>query len=737
MLSITLFAIVVQAQQTSTADETQSTSVKPAQIPQKKAEARLIQAVRVTDAIKIDGLLDEPAWSLAQPATDFLQQQPTEGAPASERTEVRVLFDDKNIYFAIRAFDSDAAHINARELVRDADFSNDDTVAIVLDTYHDRRNAFRFIVNPLGTQQDALITDEGRDINVTWNGSWISAGRIDDKGFTVEIEIPLTTLRFKEGIEAWGMNISRIIRRKNEENLWTSWQRSFGLERVSQAGELTGVEDIRRRRLREIKLYASGEWREGVPLVGRGGFDAGVRARAGIEVAKLGITPSLTAEFTVNPDFGQAEVDDQIVNLTRFSVFFPEKRDFFLENSGIFLFGREGENQAFFSRRIGLTANGAPVPIDYGVKLTGKIGPYNVGFLQVQTRKLGETSTGFGIPHQQFSALRVKRDILKRSYIGAILVNRQGATVVDGNSYNRLGGADAEFNLSDHYKVKAFWMGSAAPGVRSSAGSSRLESIFENDLYRFITVYEDVGAKFNPEVGFIERNAIHQYFGQLAYKPRPKFIPHVQQMEFETQLEYYTDRAGKLATRQTELSWDTIFKNSSEFFFRPIEDVNDVLTEPFEIRPGIVIPAGTYHFNRPRVSFTSDLSKRIVFNVREKWGDFYSGKRYETSGGITWRPNSHLLADLSESYNKVRLPEGNFTTSLFAGRLNYNLSRKLLTSALIQLNSAARLSVINVRLRYIYRPNSDFFIIYNQTTGAGLERPSYSLQIKLTRDFTF
>ncbi len=211
VLSITLFAIVVQAQQTSTADETQSTSVKPAQIPQKKAEARLIQAVRVTDAIKIDGLLDEPAWSLAQPATDFLQQQPTEGAPASERTEVRVLFDDKNIYFAIRAFDSDAAHINARELVRDADFSNDDTVAIVLDTYHDRRNAFRFIVNPLGTQQDALITDEGRDINVTWNGSWISAGRIDDKGFTVEIEIPLTTLRFKEGIEAWGMNISRII----------------------------------------------------------------------------------------------------------------------------------------------------------------------------------------------------------------------------------------------------------------------------------------------------------------------------------------------------------------------------------------------------------------------------------------------------------------------------------------------------------------------------------------------
>ena len=735
-LIVFVFCLVAQAQQPATKENSQQAGT-PAQLPRESTGPRRIKALRVTDEIKVDGLLNEPAWSLAQPATDFRQERPNGGEPASERTEVRALFDDKNLYFGIRAFDSDAGRINARDLVRDSNFPNDDKVEILIDTYHDRRNAFRFAVNPLGTQQDALITDEGRDVNVSWDGSWISEGRLDAKGFTVEIAIPLTTLRFIEGIEAWGLNISRIIRRKNEENLWTSWQRSFGLERVSQAGELAGVEEIRRRRLREIKPYASGEWRDGIPLIGKSGLDAGVRGNAGIEVARLGITPSLTAEFTVNPDFGQAEVDNQVINLSRFSVFFPEKRDFFLENSGIFLFGRQGSNQAFFTRRIGLTDRGQPVSIDYGAKVTGKIGPYNVGFLQVQTRKLGEASTSLGIPRQQFTVLRVKRDILKRSSIGAILVNRQGATSTNGESYNRVGGADAEFNLTDHYRLKAFWMGSATPGVRSSAGSARVESIFENELYRFIALYEDVGKNFNPEVGFIERNAIHQYFGQVAYKPRPKFIPHVQQMEFETQIEYYTDRAGKLATRQTELSWDTIFKNSSEFFLRPIEDVNDALTEPFEIRPGIIIPPGTYHFNRPRVSFTSDRSKRIVFNVREKWGNFYSGIRYETSGGITWRPNPHLLLDLSESYNRVRLHEGNFTTSLFAARLNYNFSRKLLTSALVQLNSAARLSVINVRVRYNYRPNSDFFFIYNQTTGAGLERPSYSLQIKLTRDFTF
>ena len=699
--------------------------------------AHSIHALRLTDGIKIDGKLDEPVWSQAEAATDFRQQEPNEGSPATEKTEVRLLFDEKNIYIGIHAFDSEPSHINARELVRDAEFPNDDKIAIVLDTYHDRRNAYRFTVNPRGTQQDALITDEGRDINLSWDAAWISAGQINQTGWTVEIEIPLTTLRFVEGEDAWGFNVSRVIRRKNETDLWTSWQRSFGLERVSQAGELNGVEEIKRRRLKEIKPYTSGGWREGLPLVGSPGFDAGLQGKVGLEVAKVGITPSLTAEFTANPDFGQAEVDTQVVNLTRFSVFFPEKRDFFLENAGIFLFGRPEANQLFFTRRIGLTDDGAPVPIDYGAKLTGKIGRYNVGFLEVQTRKLGKSDSPFQVPRQQFTVARVKRDILKRSFIGAMFVNRQGATLAGGSAYNRGAGVDAEFNLTDHYQIKAFWMGTATPGVRSSLHSGRVDSRFENNLWRFITVYEDIGANFNPEVGFIERNGIHQYFGQLAWKPRPRFIPHVRQMEFETQIEYYTDRHNKLATRQTELSWDTVFKNSSELFFRPIEAVNDVLTVPFEIRPGIVIPPGDYQFNRPRVSYTSDLSKKLVLNGRYKWGKFYSGTRDEISGGFSFRPNEHLLFDFNDSFNNVRLKQGNFTTNLFAGRVNYNFSRKLLTSALTQVNSAARISAINVRLRYIYRPNSDLFIIYNQTTGAGLERPSYSFQIKFTRDFTF
>ncbi len=696
-----------------------------------------IAAFRTSETLKIDGVLDETAWTNAEPIKDFRQQEPTEGEPASEKTEIRVLFDDKNLYFAIRAFDSEPLKINARELVRDASFSNDDKVEILLDTYHDKRNAFRFAVNPLGTQQDALITDEGRDVNLSWDAAWISEGKIDAQGWTVEIAIPLTTLRFEQGLDVWGFNVARLIRRKNEEDLWTSWQRSFGLERVSQAGELTGVGKIKRRRLIEVKPYLSGGWQQGVPRIGAQGTGAGANGKFGLEVAKIGITPSLTAEFTANPDFGQAEVDNQVVNLSRFSIFFPEKRDFFLENSGVFLFGRQGANQLFFTRRIGLNQRGQPIPIDYGAKITGKIGSYNVGFLQVQTRTAGQSNTNLFVPRQQFTVVRVKKDILKRSSIGAMFVNRQGATGFGGTKYNRAYGVDAEFNLTDHYTLSAFYARSVSPGIKSSVHSVRVNSVFENNKFRFIGVYEDVGKNFNPEVGFIEREGIRQYFAQAAYKPRPTFLPFVRQMEFEVQTENYYDRRGNLSSRQHELSWETEFKNSAIFFFRPFEDVTDVLTESFEIRPGIVIPSGTYHFNRPRVQFTSNQSKTVVLTARYKWGDFYSGKRDEVSAGITFRPNSHFFFDFSESYNNVRLPQGNFKTSLFAARMNYNFSRKFLTSTLLQLNSASRTSALNIRFRYIYRPNSDFFIIYNQTTGKGLERPSFSLQMKMTYDFTF
>ena len=359
-----------------------------------------IRILRLTEPIKIDGRLDEPAWSQAEPATDFRQESPTEGAPASEKTEVRVLYDSKNIYIGIRAFDSEPAKINARDLVRDSTFSTDDRIEIVLDTYHDQRNAFRFAVNPLGTQQDALITDEGKNINLSWDSSWISAGRFDTQGYVVEIEIPLTTLRFTEGIDSWGFNVSRVIRRKTKRTFGVAGNVRTGLSVFRRLASLPESQRSSVAVSTRSNLTVLEDGDKGVPLVGTPGFDAGVNGKVGLEVAKIGITPSLTAEFTANPDFGQAEVDNQVVNLTRFSVFFPKSAISFWRTPASFSLVGEGENQAFFTRRIGLTDDGAPVPIDYGAKVTGRIGRYNVGFLQVQTRKLGEASTGFGIPRR-------------------------------------------------------------------------------------------------------------------------------------------------------------------------------------------------------------------------------------------------------------------------------------------------------------------------------------------------
>jgi hypothetical protein len=444
-------------------------------------------------------------------------------------------------------------------------------------------------------------------------------------------------------------------------------------------------------------------------------------------------------------------VDQQIINLSRFSVFFPERRDFFLENVGVFQFGSEEINQLFFTRRIGLTESGAPLPIDYGAKITGKIGRYNVGFLQVQTRELNAECRAITspsavcdpdsfIPRGQYTVARVKRDLFKRSSIGAMFVNRQGGRQGGRNGegateYNRGAGVDIDLNVTDYWRVSGFLMGTATPGVHSSFLSGRATSHYEDRLFRSILVYESIGKNFNPEMGFIERGGVKQYYGEVAYKPRPKFLPFVQQMEFEATLEYYEDRdtrPGKLASRQTELTWATEFRDSSELFFQPVEDLTDVLTEPFEIRPGIVIPEGAYRFNRPRVSFSSNQSRKLIFKASEEWGDFYSGTRSETEAGLTLRPNPHLQIDLTDSYNRVRLPQGDFSTNLFGGRVSYNFSRRLLTSAFIQLSSAAQLSSLNFRLRYSFRPYSDLFVIYNQTTGRGLERPSNQLQFKLT-----
>lgn len=694
-----------------------------------------VRITRAEEPITVDGRLDEPAWDKAEVIRDFRQQEPFEGSPPTEKTECRLLYDRRYVYIGVRCFDGEPDKINARDLNRDSGFGNDDKIVVLLDTYRDGRNAYRFSVNPLGTQSDALITDEGRDFNLSWDTQWLSAATRDDEGWSAELAIPLVSLRFREGATSWGFNVSRIIRRKNEIVLWTGWQRAFGLLRVSQAGELTGVEGISRPRLFEIKPYLTGRMRQNVPPLLGGRLESGFSSAVGVEVARVGITPSVTAEFTVNPDFGQAEVDQQVVNLTRFSVFFPERRDFFLENAGIFLFGRPGVNQLFFTRRIGLTDDGAPLPIDFGAKVTGKAGPWNIGFLHVETRPLRAAGDAERtVPRERFTVARIKRDIGTRSNIGAIALNRQGG---ERRAYNRGLGLDAQINLNDYWTSYAFIAKTFSPGLSGDSTSFRLQSGYDTNQMRLFGIYEQIGRNYNPELGFTLRRDVRQYFGDAAYKWRPAAVAKtIREIRLEGFGEYYQDRTtGDLQTRTFATAINVDFANSAGLTIRPLRAETDALTRPFRIRPGVVIPPGRYTFNRHGASFVTNRSRRFILDAGGGWGGFYGGTRREANAGFTWRPDSHLSLEAGHSFNAVRLPQGEFSTNLFNGRVTYNFSRKWLSTCLVQINSAARLTSINARVRYIYRPNSDIFFIYNQTTGVGVERPNRQFQIKVTYDF--
>ncbi|MCS6885015.1 MAG: DUF5916 domain-containing protein [Acidobacteriota bacterium] len=694
-------------------------------IPQVQAQIEAassftLRARRIDEAIKIDGKLDEPIWSTAERLETFYQREPVEGNPASEKTEVSVVYDTKYIYIGVHAYDSEPHKLNARELSRDSNFGNDDKIDILLDTYGDRRNAFLFTVNPLGTQCDQLITDDGRQSNVSWDGLWFSEAHRNDKGYSVEIAVPLTTLRYAEGLDSWGFNVSRTIRRKNEEVLAASWKRTLGLLRISQAGQLTGLSEIKRPRLFDIKPYVAGGVRQNVQD-GRGEIRSGLFVGAGIEVARIGLTPSLTAEITINPDFGQAEVDTQVVNFTRFSVFFPERREFFLENIGFFNFGRIAVNQMFFSRRIGLTEDGRPLPIDYGVKLTGKIGRYNVGILQVQTRRIAGL-----LPEQHYTVARVRRDIFKSSSVGAIFVNRQGGR------YNRGYGIDTQLDLSKFWRISGFLAATATPGVKSDSFTGRISSDYRDNYFSLTAVYEEIGRNFNPELGFTFRKDVKQLFTFTAYRLRPRMFS-IREIEIGGLLEYYALRSNnKLSTRTVTCFIAADFNNSSSVSWQPFSQVTDVLLRPFRLRPDVVIPVGSYTFQRSRLEYSSNQSKPFIFRGLYESGGYYSGSRREIAVGFTYRINEHILISMDERYNLVTLPQAKFSTSLYGLRTTFNLSRKTLISSFLQLNSAARLTSLNFRLRYIYRPNSDLYVIYNQNTGKGLQQQSYQLQFKTT-----
>ena len=728
--------------------------IAPATINRNGNGRATVRAVRLDAPLTVDGTLDEPTYAAVEPMGDFIQQQPDEGAPASEQTEAWIFFDDQAIYVAARLWESvPESQWVANEMQRDSfNLIDNDGFIVTLDTFYDRRNAYEFRVNPIGGFSDRQITDEQCCGNGDWNPIWeVQTGRFDE-GWTVEMAIPFKSLRFRPGpSQLWGVQLGRDIRAHFEEAYLTAVPISAGPGqfRVSAGATLTGLEVPDGNRTFEIKPYGISSLatdRNATPPVSNAG-----NGNFGVDV-KYGLTENLTADFTYNTDFAQVEVDEQQINLTRFSLFFPEKREFFLEGQGIFDFGsapgsgssRGGSSGVspagnaptlFFSRRIGLN-QGQTVPILGGGRLTGKVGDFSVGAVNIQS----EDTESANALSTNFTVLRIKRDILRRSRVGGIFTGRSVSLSGDGS--NQAFGLDGAFSFYDNVNVFGYYARTQTPGLQGDDKSYQAAFSYDGDLYGLRVDHLLVGDNFNPEVGFLRRDDFRRTFVQAQFSPRPRNIAAVRQFSLNTSLDYIQNGAGQLETRIAQASFRTTLENSDSFS-ADIQQNYELLSQPFEITPEVTIPVGGYQFQDYRASYGMGSQRRLSGNFSIQRGEFFGGEitvvgysrgRIEITPQFSFEPGVSL--------NRIELPQGRFTAKLATTRLTYTFSPRMFVGGFLQYNSTRDVLSTNVRLRWEYQPGSELFVVYNDQRDTELGRSFPLLEnrafiVKLTRLFRF
>ncbi len=682
-------------------------------------------AVYIEGGIVLDGNLDEPEWSLAQPATDFIQNDPDMGEPATERTEVRLLYDNENLYVGAYCFDSaGSSQLVITDVRRDPSPRESDHFSVFFDTFDDDRNGFVFGTNPGEAKRDGQTSGDGSEVNYDWDTVWHVKIKITDSGWQVEMAIPLSTLRFQESEhQLWGVNFSRLVRHKNEYSLWTAVPRPHTLSRASLAGDLDGIDGLRQGRNLYFKPYLS------TPVVRKRDDDVDFVPEVGFDV-KYGLTPGLTLDLTVNTDFAQVEADEQQINLTRFSLFFPEKREFFLENAGTFQFGKSArrfgrasgfELIPFFSRRIGLS-QGQVVPILGGARLTGRMGRYTLGALSLQTGKLQE------IPSTNFTVLRLRRDLFRKSDIGGIFINKQ----VSGSEYNRTYGVDLNLRFLEYLEVVPLALKTESPEKPGLDTAANIAILWNDPFWEVLGEYLTIEENFNPEVGFVPRTGIRKTRGKLGVKPRPgERIPWIRQFQPSLDVNYITDQEKVLETRTVEGRFTILFHDNSNINFSHRASF-ERLDEPFAIRPGQEIPIGDYNFEEFSVSFSGDQTRLFSGGASLQTGGFFDGDKDSYSLDFRIQPNYHFTADVSWEHDDVALPSGDFKTNLVNFRLLSAFTPRVFLNALIQYNSTVREIESNIRFNYIYKPLSDFFLVYNETRSTTGEVKERALIAKIT-----
>ena len=720
-------------------------------------QAPAASASAIASAPVINGRLDDDAWAEAQVLTGFIQREPSEGQPVSERTEVRVAYDEEALYVGAWLFDSDPTSLVFGQTLRDASLNESDAFVLVLDTYLDRQNGFVFGTTPAGIEYDGQVANEGQGgggggrpgggggrqqrgsgggFNLNWDGSWEVATSTDSLGWYAEMRIPFTTLRYgRGGDQTWGLNFERRIRRNSEEAVWAPIPRQFNLYRVSLAGTLDLAAPATR--IATINPYVLSNSFKDYTVTSP---DAEFGSKVGID-AKIGLNQSLTLDLTVNTDFAQAEVDDQQVNLTRFSLFFPEKRAFFLENAGTFSVGSGRSAELFFSRRIGLSS-GQEVPIHAGARMTGKVGDVQLGLLNIQTGGLSVPSTVNGgtlrvAPNNNFGVVRAFREWENRSRIGGIFVSRLNTN--SPSDYNLTYGLDGRLGIGQDLTFSG-WAGLTTTPLPS--GTPDLREGFNNGEYgyagtgNFVTRdweisggYRQIGSEFNPEVGFVNRSAYRYISGRVLYHLRTEGVDWFREFRPHISGNSFWSLGGFNESYYVHIDSHFAFENGAEIHLPGWNLTGEGLDAPFQIRDEgdlpdggrgpIIIPAGTY--NNQELLFVANTNRSAPLSVSAgvTFGEFYSGTRSSPHGSVSYRFRDRLTTSVSMNYFDVKLDEGSFTTSLVRLTGSYSFTPRIYLQANLQYNDDSKNLGSNIRLGWLDTAGTGLFIVYNDTEFLG------------------
>lgn len=701
-----------------------------------------IIATRVDTPPKIDGFLDEEVWRTAPSSGPLIQNSPYSGEPMLQPSEFRVAYDDNFIYVALWHWDSEPDKIVARLMRRDDSLRPDDYSIVVLDTFNDERNSYWFRINPNGTRQDG-ITSNNRNINTQWDGIWDAKTQVTEYGWFAELAFPLTTFSFDPQSDTWGLNVTRNIKRNDQRGIWSSPRRSMRSYYVSEAGKLKGLSGLKQGLGLEFNPYILGKYSDD-KVLGKDDFEfdwgGDFRYR---------ITPKMSATVSYNTDFAAAETDARQVNLTRFSLFFPEKRRFFLEDSGVFNFGGLGGRfrrrsrttpvfLPYFSRRIGLSSKGQVVPLVGAAKLTGRVGEFDIGIIDAV---LDDTDT---LDSKNAFVGRVSRQVLEQSSLGVL------ATHGDPNSEydNLLLGSDFRFltnNFLSRYRLEAnvFVLGTKSDDPRFSDSLSPSfggNVVIPTDNFEVEGAFLQIDDDFNPALGFAPRRGIRRFFTNATYQPQPQSIPWLRRYYLSYEGEVVTDLSGNLQSETHTLTPAGLLFESAEYLEFSLEHSSDVPSEEFEISEGVVIPADDYSWTRGVVVLETATKRSVSFTHELSFGDFYDGTRVENSSEITWAPSKHFASIVGHTKQSVELPQGDFDIKLASLTALINFTPDFTWSNLVQYDNISDSMGINSRLIWEYKPGAKVFLVLNQSyldETTGFVRQQSDTTIKLSSIFRF